>query len=76
MLVKYVSKRRKSWSDYVDSCVFAYNTSHHESTKHKLFELMFGCTASLPVDINMNKMSAEDYAELPHEYDEKIHQEM
>ena len=37
---------------------------------------MFGHAATLPVDINMNKMSAEDYVELPHEYDEKIHQEM
>ena len=47
----------------------------HESTKHTLFELMFGCTATLPIDINMNKKSAGDFAELPHEFDEKIHQQ-
>ena len=37
---------------------------------------MFGRTVTLSVDINMNKMSAEYYAELPHEYDDKIHQEI
>ena len=75
MLVKFVSKKRKSWSSYIDSCVFAYNTCRHESTKHTPFELMFGCTATLPIDINMNKKSAGDFAELPHEFDEEIHQQ-
>lgn len=75
MLVKFVSKKRKSWSSYLDSCVFAYNTSRHESTKHTPFELMFGRTATLPIDINMEKKSANDFAKLPHKFDDKIHQQ-
>lgn len=75
MLVKFVSHKRKSWSAYLDSCVFAYNTSRHESTKHTPFELMFGRTAALPIDINMEKKSAKDYAKLPLQFDEENHQQ-
>ena len=55
--------------------MFAYNTSRHESTKHTPFELMFGRTATLPIDINMEKKSAKDFAKVPNEFDEKTHQQ-
>ena len=41
-------------------CVFAYNTSQHESTRFTPFEIMFGCTATLPIDIDVRKKSPEE----------------
>ena len=29
MLVKYVASKQELWEDYLDMCVFAYNTSKH-----------------------------------------------
>ena len=40
------------WDEYIDTCVYAYNTSTLESTKFSPFELMFGRKAVLPIDIN------------------------
>lgn len=42
---------KRQWDEYVDSSVFAYNTSNHESTHYTPFEVMFGRKATLPVDI-------------------------
>ena len=42
MLAQFVSTKKEMWSSYLDTCVFAYNTSRHESTKYCPFELMFG----------------------------------
>ena len=50
MLVKYIESK-ESWQDYLDTCVYAYNTSHHDSSKFTPFELMFGRQAVIPVDI-------------------------
>ena len=52
MLVKYVFDKQEQWSFYLDTCVFAYNTSRHESSKYTPFFLMFGRRATLPIDIN------------------------
>ena len=43
------------WSNYLDTCVSAYNTSQQDSTKFTPFELMFGRKASLPIDIDIHK---------------------
>ena len=32
MLTKYVQDKKNTWDEYIDTCVFAYNTSKHEST--------------------------------------------
>ena len=43
-------KRKEQWEDYLDTCIYAYNTSKHESSKYTPFEVMFGRQAVLPVD--------------------------
>ena len=55
MLVKYIGCKKEMWSTYLESCVFAYNTSCQESTKFTPFELMFGRKATIPIDIDINK---------------------
>ena len=53
MLIKYIDPKKNLWAQFLDTCIFAYNTSAHESTKFSPFELMFGRKAVLPIDINM-----------------------
>ena len=64
MLVKFVSSKKSKWSRYIDICIFAYNTSRHESTKFTPFEVMFNRTATLPIDIAVRKESPEKILEL------------
>ena len=42
------------WDDLLDTCIYAYNTSVHESTSFTPFEVMFGRKAVLPIDVEMN----------------------
>ena len=63
MLVKFVHSKKGSWSSFLDTCVFAYNTSRHSSTKFTPFELMFGRHAILPIDIELRTTPAEDVAD-------------
>ncbi len=51
MLTKYIGQKKSMWEDYLDECVFAYNTSH-ESSKFIPLELMFARKPILPVDIH------------------------
>ena len=67
MLVKFVSDKRHQWSSYLDTCVFAYNTSRHSSSKFTPFELMFSRRATLPIDL---EMCANSPGERIHHYDE------
>lgn len=65
MLVKYIKDKKSSWEEFLDTCVFAYNTAQHESTRYTPFELMFGRKPVLPIDIDMEK---KDPAMLLNEY--------
>ena len=55
MLVKYVEEKKYAWADFLDTCIFAYNTSQQESTLYSPFEVMFGRKATIPIDINVLK---------------------
>ena len=65
MLVKFIEEKKDSWEEYLDTCVFAYNTACRESTQYSPFELMFGRKAVLPIDIEVVK---KDVGELLDEY--------
>ncbi len=61
MLIKFVGEKKEVWQDYLDTCVFAYNTSIHESSKYSPFEVMFYRKAVLPVDfISTTKQCSEE----------------
>ena len=51
-------------------CVFAYNTSRHESIKFTPFELMFGRKATLPIDVELQNASPEEVCQKFHTLDE------
>ena len=59
MLVKYVNQKKERWEEYLDICVFAYNTAKHDSSRFSPFELMFLRKAVLPIDINADAKDAE-----------------
>ena len=49
------------WNELLDTCVFIYSTSHHESTLYTPFKVKFGCRqASLPNHLDMEKANAEE----------------
>lgn len=51
MLAKFVQDK-DTWESYLDTCIYAYNTSRHESS---LDTLMFGCKAVIPVDLENDR---------------------
>ena len=55
MIVKFVQKRKELWEQYLDTCVYAYNTACQESTRYSPFELMFGRKPVLPIDIDVEQ---------------------
>ena len=54
MLAKFAQSKKQEWSAFIDTSVHAYNTSWHSSTHFTPFELMFGCCATLPIDLNIH----------------------
>ena len=58
MLVKFIAGKKDGWEDYLDTCIYAYNTSKHESSKFTPFELMFSRKPVLPVDLQMDEHGA------------------
>ena len=62
MLAKLVRDKKEEWSDILDTCVFAYNTSRHESSKFTPFELMFNRKATIPIDIELRMEESEELA--------------
>ena len=63
MLSKAVMGQKEMWDEFIDSAVFAYNTSTHESTTYSPFQVMFGRKARLPVEADLRP--------IPSNYDSK-----
>lgn len=59
MIVKFVEKKKELWDQYLETCLFAYNSSRHESTHFSPFELVFGRKAVLPIDLDTEKSQPE-----------------
>lgn len=50
-LLKMVGENQDEWYKYLDSVVFAYNSSMQSSTKYSPFFLLYGRDPRLPVDL-------------------------
>ena len=70
MLVKYIEEKKDLWEQFLDTCIYAYNTSYHESTKFTPYELMFGRKAVLPIDIDMRTSDPAQVLKEFHDCDE------
>lgn len=60
MIAKLISDKKYQWDEYTDACVYAYNTAVQESTCISPFEVMFGRKALLPIEIEVDKMEADE----------------
>ena len=60
MLAKFVQGRKELWDEFLDTCIYAYNTSVHESTTFTPFELMFGRKAFLPIKFEIDDKDPEE----------------
>ena len=68
MLVKYTHQKKEVWDDFLDTCVYAYNTFVHETAAFSTFELMFGQKAVLPIDLDIDKYGLSDILRQKQEY--------
>ena len=59
MLIKAITGQKELCDEFIDSAVFAYNTSCHESSCYAPFEVMFGHKAVLPIDVDMKSVSPD-----------------
>ncbi len=59
MLVKFV-QYKNHWDEFLDKSIVAYNTSIQQSTNLTPFELMFGRKATISIDVEMLKQTAEE----------------
>lgn len=57
MLIKYCHQNKETWDEHLHHCLFAYNTSQHESTHFSPFEVMFGRKATLPIELEYDEGS-------------------
>ena len=60
MLSKMCVERKDCWDEFIDSCVYAYNTATQESTTFPPFDVMFGRKALLPFEVNLDKKKPTD----------------
>ena len=51
-LIKLVNDQANDWDQYIPDILFAYHTSIHALMKCTPFEVMYGRTAKLPIDLN------------------------
>ena len=58
--IHIIASKKESWQDYLDACVYAYNTSRHDSTQFTPFEFTVGRRAVLPVDVRSDAVEAVD----------------
>uniref|UniRef100_A0A7M5WLR4 Uncharacterized protein n=1 Tax=Clytia hemisphaerica TaxID=252671 RepID=A0A7M5WLR4_9CNID len=52
----FVASRQNDWDQYLPSVLFAYRTSVNESRKESPYYLMFGREATLPSDLQFNRV--------------------
>eukprot|EP00795_Rhopilema_esculentum_P017292 gene17292-biopygen6252 len=64
ILSSFVSQHRDDWDNWVSLAVYAYNTSSHESTGYRPYEMVFGRDPRTLLEIDLplkNPSSQSDY---------------
>ena len=66
MLTAFSSKHKDDWDPWLDSVVFAYNTSRHDSLGISPYEMVFGRLPRMPLELELglplvNPMTQSEY---------------
>lgn len=52
-LLKFVETEQNQWDLFLDSILFSYRVSQHDSTRYSPFFLVYGRKAKLPIEFNV-----------------------
>ena len=79
MLTAFSSKHKDDWDLWLDSVVFAYNTSRHESLGISPYEMVFGRLPRMPLELELglplvNPMTQGEYVSNTHKALQNIHE--
>ena len=79
MLSSFVADNQKDWDDYIYLVMMAYRASAHETTKVSPYEMMFGRSVNLPIDLvigqpKSNFIAPEYNTEYVYELSKKLEQ--
>ncbi|KAG9306202.1 hypothetical protein G9A89_016106 [Geosiphon pyriformis] len=58
--VAKTSKETNLWDKVLLSALFAYRTVNHDITSYKLFYLLYGCMATLPIETDIETIPFEE----------------
>lgn len=64
MLATFVSKNQKDWDDLIPLLMLAYRSATHEATGVSPNEMVFGRSATLPVDLVLGRPDPEKYEQI------------
>lgn len=61
MLGTLENDQKKDWKKYINSLVFTYNCIPHESARISPYELMFGRTPKVLIDLTFQEAKKEGF---------------
>ena len=76
MLGTLEQDQKKDWTKYVNSLVYAYNCTPHETTRFSPYELLFGRKPSLPIDTMFEKARDDIGNKTTEEYIQDLQERM
>ena len=76
MLGTLESDQKKDWKHYVNSLVYYYKCTPHESTKVPPYELLFGRKPRLPIDVMFQSAYEEPLGKTTEEYLQDLQERM
>ena len=68
MLAQYVDKNQTDWDLWLPSVVLAYRTAIHSSTGYSPYKMVFGRSATQPIDFKIPANQSSSDTRFPLEY--------